>query len=119
MIPRNNIHIDNKLDLKSVIQISDLTIISANSSTEFASLCLNIPSISLDLFYGDYSSRIYSNEYLITSKPNKLVSNVKHVLKNGLDLSVYDKVRLDHHIPDASLDYSYKTIKSSLSKLII
>jgi len=119
MIPSENIYIDNKLDLKSVIKISDISIISANSSTEYASLCLNTPSVALDIFYSEYSSRIYSNEYLVTSNPNTLVSNIEYVLENGLDKDVYDKVKLDHHIPNAATDYSFTAIKESINKMII
>ena len=98
LIPKDRYLINDDLDIFSLINVSDLTINTANSSIEFASLCMKTPSVSLDLFYNGYNSKHnYSNNHIVSNNPNDLISNIEYVLQNNFTKDFYQNVKNDHH----------------------
>jgi len=94
---------DDSLNIKDVISVSDVIISTGNSSTNFASLCMEVPNISLDVLSRGYNLKRYS-KYIVAETGEELIHNLKYVLENGLPKRVFDSFKRDHYGMNGNVD---------------
>jgi len=109
---------NDELPVKNLIDISDCTISTGNSSTLYSALCLGKPAISYNYTTPGYVPVIEYDKHLVATNPDELISNLTHILKHGISESVFEKVRKDHYA-EGNLDFKAAERIRKLTKEII
>ena len=120
-IPKEKFYHNDNLPLRDLIEISDCTICGGegNASLFFNSLCMGVPSISYDIWTVGYTvaEKEKYNDYLVAHEPNNLMSNLEHILCNGLSDEVYEKVRMQHHAEGKLDNRTFFRMKQAIGNL--
>ena len=116
VISREKYYQNDELHVKDLINISDCTISTANSSTIYSSLCLGKPAIAYNFNMPGYVQEY--DKHLVATNPDELVSNITYILKHGISEDVFEKARKDHYAK-GDLDFKAAERIKKLTKKII
>jgi len=104
--------------VKELIDISDCTISTGNSSTFYSAMCPGTPAISYNFTVPGYVPVIEYDRHLAATNPDELISILTHILKHGISKDVFEKARKDHYT-EGNLDFkAAERIKELMNKLI-
>jgi hypothetical protein len=115
---REKYYQNDKLLVKELINISDCTISTGNSSTLYSALCLGKPAISYNFTVPGYVPVKDYDKHLVATSPDELISNLTYILEHGISKDVYEKARKDHYA-EGNLDFKAAERIKRLTRKII
>ena len=118
LISKEKYYQNDELPIRDLIDVSDCTICTGNSSTFYSTLCLGKPAISYNFFESGHVPPIGYDKHLVATNPEELISNLTYILKYGISETVYEKARKDHYA-EGNLDFKAAERIKRLTKKII
>lgn len=117
-IPKDRYYQNDDVLMKEVIEVSDYTLCSANSSALYSSLCRGVKAITYSLSSTGYVAAAEHCEYIAAHNPDDFIRNFEHMLEQGISMEAFDRIRRDHDVVDELGNRVSVRIKRLIEKFI-